>query len=422
MIGGQHKKERISERLQNCQNQPKNRCYLPGTQLLTGGYSTKTLQGNWSEERADAGYYDGKAIVPTHLSKIWTTEYTVMTNHAMKRAQEQAPVFDQATLVDIVDRNHRAYPTHQPHLDPQLPKLKEEAFKTTMRTSFNNPQEVKLREEAYVRPVIGNTPAAQARAIIMRFRRQLLISMEGQSAFPGNVLRQVRLALERNDVVGNGVLNVEETFRGFTEAGVETSIPECVALVRGLDMKGDNMLSIRKVMDEMRGEERDRRYSIIEGVYELLKKLCSNGVVRLHHLVDLIDVDSMESVLNGTVSSADALRAFTTQWDLPLEAHISFETFHTFFRDSSFELKTDQEFEILMRNVWHLSGGNGKNVNTSCRRLNVVHKDGRASVQEVKDDLDIKDDDPNLMERILANLATQGIKDVSSLTIIPKRR
>nr|CCC94503.1 conserved hypothetical protein [Trypanosoma congolense IL3000] len=422
MIGGQHTKERMSERLQGCENQPKNRCYLPGTKLLTGGYGTKTLQGNWSEERADAGYYDGKAIVPTHLSKVWTTEYTIMTENARRMAEGHTPVFDQVTLVDIVDRNHRAYPSHQPHLDPQLRQVQEEAFHTTMKTSFKEPQKVKMKEDTYVRPVIGNTPAAQARAIIMRFQRQLLLSMEGRSAFPGNVLRRVRLTLHNNDVVGNGMLNVEETYRGLTEAGLETSKPECIALVRSYDLKGENMLSIARVMDGMRGEEREQRLVVIEKVYEMLKKICADGVVRLHHLVDLVDTGSMSSVERGEVSSSDALNAFMNQWDLPLEGYISFDTFHSFFRDASFEIKTDEEFEVLMRNIWHLSGGNGKHVNTSCRRLNVIHRDGHASLQEVKNDLDIKEGDPNLEERILNNLRLQGITDVSSFSIIPKRK
>ncbi|KAH9589350.1 hypothetical protein LSM04_007252 [Trypanosoma melophagium] len=420
MIGGQHTKERLSERLQGCQNQPKNRGYLPGTKLLTGGYSTETLQGNWSEERADAAYYDHKAVLPTHLQKIWTTDYRSMTSNMT--APAGSPVFDQATLMDIVDHKQRAHPAHQPQLDPQHGERIKDFSTTTAKESFRDPRETKHEEDQYVPLVIGRSDTAQAKAVILRFQRQLLLSRHGQSAFPGNVLRLVRLALHRNDTVGEGMLTVEEAQRGFEEASLTTNRAECMALLRAFDVKDNGTISISRVVDELRGELRDRRYSIVEKVYELLKTLCPDGIVRLRRLVDLIDVDSMDTVMNGSVTSSEAHNAFMEQWDLPLDTYISFNTFLSFFRDASFEINSDQEFEVLMRNVWHLSGGNGKSMNTSCRRVRVVHRNGRITYQEVKNDLDIKDNDANITERIIANLALQGIKDVAKVEILPKKR
>ncbi|KEG12597.1 calcyphosin [Trypanosoma grayi] len=419
MIGGQHTKERFSERLEGCQNQPKNRGYLPGTKLLTGGYSTGTLQGNWCEERADAGYYDNKAVLPTHLANIWTTEYRTMTEGT--KGAPAPPVFDQATMVDIVDHNFRAYPAHQPHLDPQRDAVIQERCKTIMRETYRMPEDARRQEEQHVPPVIGSSPTAQAKGVIIRFQRQLLLSRRAESAFPGNVLREVRLALQRNDTAGDGMLTVEEAQRGFEEAGLTASIPECTALVRAYDLKDNGTVSIDKIVEVMRGELRDRRYSIVEKVYELLKKLCPDGIVRLQRLVELVDVDSMNSVKNGTVTSACAHNAFAEQWGLPSNAYISFETFLSYFMDASFEIGSDQEFEVLMRNVWHLSGGNGKSMNTSCRRVRVVHNNGRITTEEIKNDLDIKDSDANMMERILANLVSQGIKNAAKVEVLPNK-
>ncbi|KAG8348860.1 hypothetical protein TRVL_00329 [Trypanosoma vivax] len=408
----------MSERLQNCQNQPKNRCYLPGTRLLTGGYGTTTLQGNWSEERADAGYYDGKAVLPTHLEKVWTTEHRTMTSNVKDATSK--PVFDQETLVDIVDHKQRAYPSHQPHLDPHYEQVLQERFKTTMQTTFKNPQEVRRQEEVTVGTVIASTANAQAKVVILRLQKQLLVSRYGQSAFPGNVLRELRIALQRNDMGKQGMVNVEEAFRALSEVGLQASVPECTALVRAYDTKGDGTLPIGVFMDEMRGESRERRLCLVEKVYELLKKLCPSGIVRLRNLAELVDLESMRAVMNGTCAVSDAHEAFVRQWDASLDTYIGFERFLSFFRDVSFEIASDQEFELLMRDIWHLSGGNGNSANTSCRRVRVVHKNGRITTEEVKNDLDIRDSDPNVMERILANLASQGIRDVSKLEVLPK--
>ncbi|KAF8292776.1 hypothetical protein TcYC6_0114200 [Trypanosoma cruzi] len=418
MIGGQHTKERLSERLQDCQNQPKNRGYLPGTKLLTGGYSTRTLQGNWAEERMDAGYYDGEAVFPTHLARAWTTDYRTMTSNVSGSLTR--PVFDQATLMDIVDHKHRSYPAHQPYLDQQRDEVMQERFKTTTRTSYINPEERKREAQLHIPPVIGRTPTAQARAVILRIQRQLLLSRHGESAFPGNILRQIRLTLQRNDTAGEGMLTVEEAEKGFEEASLVVSRPECVALVRAFDLKEDGTISIAKIMEELRGELRDRRYSLVEKVYEMLKGFSPDGIVRLQRLAELVDVDSMNAVMNGKVASSLAHDAFVEQWDLPIDSYISFENFLLYFMDASFEIESDQEFEVFMRNVWHLSGGNGKSMNTSCRRVRVVHRNGRITTQEVKNDLCIKDSDPNLQERIIANLASWGIKDVARVEVLPR--
>jgi hypothetical protein len=46
----------------------------------------------------------------------------------------------------------------------------------------------------------------------------------------------------------------------------------------------------------------------------------------------------------------------------------------------------------MMRNAWHISGGEGWCANTSNRRVLVTHNDGSQSVEEIKNDLGVKVD------------------------------
>ena len=48
------------------------------------------------------------------------------------------------------------------------------------------------------------------------------------------------------------------------------------------------------------------------------------------------------------------------------------------------DIDNDDYFELMVRNAWHLSGGEGWSENTSCRRVLVTHTDGRQTVEEIK--------------------------------------
>jgi hypothetical protein len=66
----------------------------------------------------------------------------------------------------------------------------------------------------------------------------------------------------------------------------------------------------------------------------------------------------------------------------------------------------------MMRNAWHISGGEGWCANSSCRRVLVTHNDGRQTVEEIKNDMGMK---PNDKEAMKANLESQGITDIKSI-------
>lgn len=66
----------------------------------------------------------------------------------------------------------------------------------------------------------------------------------------------------------------------------------------------------------------------------------------------------------------------------------------------------DDYFELMMRNVWHVSGGEGWCANTTCKRVLVVFEDDRQQVVEVTDDFDVDTKD---LAAVKAKLTEQGI-------------
>lgn len=417
MIGGEHKKERFSERLKGAQNQPKNRGYIPGTALRTDQYTTETLLGNWAEEHADMGYYDGLPALTTEKQKLWQTTYRAMTGKP-KSIGSKRNDFTQETFIEIVDHIKSAYPGHQPHADPQIEEIRRNGYNTTMQESYIHPKEAQARKDAYVPPVLGGLPY-QSLGIMRRLRRQLELTMPGMSAFPGNVTRTLRHALERSCTDPAGEINVRELLEGFQLVGISACEPECTALIRCFYDKHQGTASLYSIVTALRGELTDRREQLILNVYKLLESFADKGIVRLQQMLDVVDIRQLPRVESGEVTVEAALQAFEVQWDVrDRNAYIEPHHFLTFFGDASFEIGTDNEFELLLRNLWHLSGGNPRCANTSCQRVEVVHLTGRVTQEEIKNDLNIykviaKNGYP---EGLWAeNLAKQGIKDIKSI-------
>jgi len=68
----------------------------------------------------------------------------------------------------------------------------------------------------------------------------------------------------------------------------------------------------------------------------------------------------------------------------------------------------------MIRNAWHISGGEGAAQNTSCRRVLVTHLDGTQTVEEIQNDLGISIKDK---EKMLQKLIAQGVTDIKRIDL-----
>ena len=76
-----------------------------------------------------------------------------------------------------------------------------------------------------------------------------------------------------------------------------------------------------------------------------------------------------------------------------VDGKVTAQEFVNYYTAVGASIDDDDYFELMIRNAWHISGGEGWCANTTNRRVLVTHPDGRQTVEEIKNDLGLKADD-----------------------------
>ena len=101
---------------------------------------------------------------------------------------------------------------------------------------------------------------------------------------------------------------------------------------------------------------------------------------------------------------------------------VTFEEFSEYYRDLSASMKNDQDFELMMRNSYHITGGAGKAVNSTNMRALVTFKDGRKEMIMIENDLHLsKYDHAAVMKRLEEQGMSTATSDQHTSTNPPTR-
>jgi hypothetical protein len=139
-----------------------------------------------------------------------------------------------------------------------------------------------------------------------------------------------------------------------------------------------------------------------------------NGFIEIDDIVGKYDASHHPDVVSGRKTSRDVLKEFLDTFDAgEKDGKVTPQEFMRYYGNVSASIDEDDYFELMIRNAWHISGGEGQYANTTCRRVLVTHTDGRQTVEELKDDLGLRGDDK---EGIMKKLRDQGV-DVAGVDL-----
>jgi len=201
-------------------------------------------------------------------------------------------------------------------------------------------------------------------------------------------------------------LGLDKFMRGF---GVHLSKVEVDELFKLFDVDHSGSVSYDEFLKGIRGSMGPERVALVKLAWAQLDTN-GRGTLTLEDIARVYDVSGNPLVKAGKLSKTDALRAFMSHWHLADTKHtddVNEEDFIEYYDWVSASIDRDDYFELMIRNAWHIEGGEGWAANTSNLRVLVTHEDGHQSIETIKSDLGLRRDD---IEGIKARLRSQGLK------------
>lgn len=227
-----------------------------------------------------------------------------------------------------------------------------------------------------------------------------------------NGIRTLGRIMRTMDDSGDRKLDREELKWGLRDYGVNLSDRELDTVLNAFDRNKDGRIDFDEFLRGIRGNLSARRRAMIMLAYDQLDR-DGSGLVTIDDVKLAYNADEHPDVKEGTKSPDEVLKEFMEQWETTeVDGKVTREEFADYYKDVSASIDTDDYFELMMRNAWHITGGEGALENTSNRRVLVVHSDGSQEVVEIKNDLGLDADDLPEMRR---RLEAQGVTDIDRI-------
>jgi Ca2+-binding EF-hand superfamily protein len=264
-----------------------------------------------------------------------------------------------------------------------------------------------LSYEEFGACVFGFAPnaagSAESRSVVERARAAIM------SRYGVNGFRGVRTTLRSLDVSGDNKLDRDELKVGLAGLGLELSASDLDKLMNVFDVNGDGLITVEEFFRGLRGGLNKRRRQMIDMAFDVFDR-DGSGEVTLADVSAAYNVSEHPDVKEGRMSPEEALKDFLDAFDSTnKDGIVTRAEFRDYYKDISAGIDHDDYFELMIRNAWHISGGEGWAENTSNLRVLVTHSDGSQEVVGLVHDLGIARDD---MEAIRKQLEAQGVEDV----------
>lgn len=198
----------------------------------------------------------------------------------------------------------------------------------------------------------------------------------------------------------------------FKAYKVTFSVTEKNELYNFFDRDGGGV-DYNEYIRSVRGDMNEFRLNWVDQAFNIMDK-DGSGVIDMQDLTSTYDVSQNPAVMSGKQSPAEAYTVFMNNYDTSRDGQVSREEFIESYQWVSASIDNDDYFELMMRNAWHISGGEGWCQNTSNLRVLVIHFDDSQEVVEIQDDLGLNKND---YQAVMKKLAAQGVKNVKAFKL-----
>lgn len=232
-------------------------------------------------------------------------------------------------------------------------------------------------------------------------RLRMNLKRRGASGIAG-LARKFRII----DDDGSGSLCLPEFTKCMKESKVNFNEDEVKEIFEYFDADGSGQITYDEFLGGLRGELNMRRAQLVLMAFDILDK-DKSGYVDIDDITEKYDAKSAPDVISGKKTEKEVLKEFLDTFDQgDKDGKVHPDEFCKYYSNVSASIDLDDYFELMIRNAWHIPGGEGWCANTANKRVLVKHPDGRETVECINNDLGLDLSDP---EAIAAALREQGI-------------
>mmetsp|Transcript_47795 Transcript_47795/g.89051 ORF Transcript_47795/g.89051 Transcript_47795/m.89051 type:complete len:326 (+) Transcript_47795:62-1039(+) len=209
------------------------------------------------------------------------------------------------------------------------------------------------------------------------------------------------------DDSGDGNLDEVEFAKCMKEQKLGLEPEEVKTIFKFFDEDASGTITYDEFLFGVRGEMNTRREQMVLLAFDVMDK-DSSGLLDLDDITEAYNTDGNPDVLSGKKTKAQVLREFLDTFDGgEKDGKVYPNEFKRYYANLSASIDDDDYFELMIRNAWHIPGGEGWCANTANKRVLVTHKDGTQTVECINNDLGLDLSDP---QAIAANLRAQGVE------------
>lgn len=257
-------------------------------------------------------------------------------------------------------------------------------------------------EVVIVAPVVVTAAVTDVHTLMTALKESL--NSHGARGIAG-IGRKFRIADDDN----SGKIEYSEFTKVIGEHALGWAAAQVKAVFDHFDSDKSGSISFDEFIFGIRGQLNERRKQLVLLAFEILDADHS-GLVELNDISAKYDASKHPDVIAGRRSKDDVLREFLDTFDsIDKDGKVTPVEFIKYYGNCSSSIDDDDYFELMIRNAWHISGGEGWCANSSCRRVLVGHQGGLCTVEEIKNDLGISGTDKAAM---VQRLVEQGVADI----------